>query len=71
MPQVPDEGPIEDLPPAGTDPPLHNRVRPLDKNITAMAHPDALQALIAGQIAAAYTSPPFQFQAVEQGRASW
>ncbi|MEV1173010.1 ABC transporter substrate-binding protein [Nonomuraea sp. NPDC049784] len=39
----------------------------LDKNIVAMAHPEALQALIAGQLAAAYTSPPFQFQAVEQG----
>ncbi|MEO3796306.1 ABC transporter substrate-binding protein [Nonomuraea sp. B10E15] len=39
----------------------------LDGNIVAMAHPDALQALVGGQIAAAYTSPPFQFQAVEQG----
>ncbi|RSN52202.1 ABC transporter substrate-binding protein [Actinomadura sp. WAC 06369] len=39
----------------------------LDRNIASMAHPDALQALIGGQIAAAYTSPPFQFQAVEQG----
>ncbi|MFB4300971.1 ABC transporter substrate-binding protein [Actinomadura sp. NTSP31] len=39
----------------------------LDHNIVSMAHPDALQALIGGQIAAAYTSPPFQFQAVEQG----
>ncbi|WP_433463574.1 ABC transporter substrate-binding protein [Spirillospora sp. CA-128828] len=39
----------------------------LDKNIASMAHPDALQALIGGQIAAAYTAPPFQFQAVEQG----
>jgi NitT/TauT family transport system substrate-binding protein len=41
--------------------------RALDGNIASMAHPDALQALIGGQIAAAYTSPPFQFQAVEQG----
>ncbi|GLZ09429.1 ABC transporter substrate-binding protein [Actinomadura sp. NBRC 104412] len=39
----------------------------LDRNIASMAHPDALQALIGGQIAAAYTAPPFQFQAVEQG----
>jgi NitT/TauT family transport system substrate-binding protein len=39
----------------------------LDKNIATMAHPEALQALLGGQIAAAYTSPPFQFQAVEQG----
>jgi NitT/TauT family transport system substrate-binding protein len=39
----------------------------LDRNIASMAHPDALQALVGGQIAAAYTSPPFQFQAVEQG----
>ncbi|GLZ12736.1 ABC transporter substrate-binding protein [Actinomadura sp. NBRC 104425] len=39
----------------------------LDKNIATMAHPEALEALLGGQIAAAYTSPPFQFQAVEQG----
>ena len=39
----------------------------LDRNIATMAHPEALQALLGGQIAAAYTSPPFQFQAVEQG----
>lgn len=39
----------------------------LDRNIVAMAHPEALQALVAGQLAGAYTSPPFQFQAVEQG----
>ncbi|MFC5753204.1 ABC transporter substrate-binding protein [Actinomadura rugatobispora] len=39
----------------------------LDKNIATMAHPEALQALLGGQIAGAYTSPPFQFQAVEQG----
>lgn len=39
----------------------------LDHNIVAMDHPQALQALLGGQIAAAYTSPPFQFQAVEQG----
>lgn len=39
----------------------------LDKNIVAMDHPQALQALLGGQIAAAYTSPPFEFQAVEQG----
>ena len=39
----------------------------LDKNIATMEHPEALQALIGGQIAAAYTSPPFQFQAIEQG----
>ncbi|MFI0444101.1 ABC transporter substrate-binding protein [Actinomadura sp. 6N118] len=39
----------------------------LDKNIATMAHPEALEALLGGQIAAAYTSPPFQFQALEQG----
>lgn len=39
----------------------------LDKNVVAMDHPQALQALIGGQIAGDYTSPPFQFQAIEQG----
>ncbi|GAA4145841.1 ABC transporter substrate-binding protein [Actinomadura keratinilytica] len=39
----------------------------LDRNIATMAHPEALEALLGGQIAASYTSPPFQFQAVEQG----
>ncbi|MFC4563898.1 ABC transporter substrate-binding protein [Nocardiopsis mangrovi] len=36
-------------------------------NLVAMPHPDALQALISGQIAAAVTSPPFQYQAEEEG----
>lgn len=37
--QVPDEGPIEDFPPAGTDPPLRDRIRPWcpDWNLD---HPD-------------------------------
>ncbi|OLT47010.1 hypothetical protein BJF85_00810 [Saccharomonospora sp. CUA-673] len=39
----------------------------LDDNIVSMDHPSALQALLSGQIAGQYTSPPFQFQAVEQG----
>lgn len=39
----------------------------LDKNIVSMAHPEALEALLGGQLAGDYTSPPFQFQAVEQG----
>ncbi|MFC7329473.1 ABC transporter substrate-binding protein [Marinactinospora rubrisoli] len=36
-------------------------------NLVAMPHPDALQALLSGQIAAAVTAPPSQYQAVEQG----
>jgi NitT/TauT family transport system substrate-binding protein len=36
-------------------------------NLVAMPHPDALQALLSGQIAAAVTSPPFQYQAEEEG----
>jgi NitT/TauT family transport system substrate-binding protein len=39
----------------------------LDPNITALAHPDGLQALISGQIAGHLTAPPFQFQEQEQG----
>ncbi|RCV48599.1 ABC transporter substrate-binding protein [Marinitenerispora sediminis] len=37
------------------------------RNMVAMPHPDALQALLSGQIAAAVTAPPSQYQAVEQG----
>lgn len=36
--------------------------RALDSGIVSMDHPDAMQALIAGQIDAHLTSPPFQFQ---------
>lgn len=36
--------------------------RALDASIVTMDHPDAMQALIAGQIDAHLTSPPFQFQ---------
>ena len=36
--------------------------RALDRNIIAMDHPDAMQALLSGQIDAHLTSPPFQFQ---------
>lgn len=39
----------------------------LDSNLVAMSHPDGLQNLLAGSIAAHYTSPPFQFQEVAQG----
>src|SRR5690606_22147923 len=38
-----------------------------EANLVAMPHPDALQALLSGQIAAAATAPPFQYQAVEEG----
>ncbi len=38
----------------------------LDRGIVSMDHPDALQALLSGQIDAHLTSPPFQFQ--ERGR---
>ena len=36
--------------------------RALDASIVSMDHPDALQALISGQVDAHLTSPPFQFQ---------
>ncbi len=36
--------------------------RALDRNIISMDHPDAMQALLTGQIDAHLTSPPFQFQ---------
>jgi NitT/TauT family transport system substrate-binding protein len=36
--------------------------RALDSGIVTMDHPDAMQALLAGQIDAHLTSPPFQFQ---------
>lgn len=39
----------------------------LDSQIVAMGHPDGVQALIGGQIAAHVTSPPFQSQEAEQG----
>jgi len=39
----------------------------LDAGIVTMDHPDAMQALIAGQIDAHLTSPPFQFQEKVRG----
>lgn len=39
----------------------------LDSQIVAMGHPDGVQALIGGQIAAHVTSPPFQSQEAERG----
>ena len=36
--------------------------RALDRGIISMDHPDAMQALLTGQIDAHLTSPPFQFQ---------
>lgn len=39
----------------------------LDSNLVAMSHPDGVQNLFAGSIAAHYTSPPFQFQEVDRG----
>jgi NitT/TauT family transport system substrate-binding protein len=39
----------------------------LDAGIVSMDHPDAMQALIAGQIDAHLTSPPFQFQEKVRG----
>ena len=39
----------------------------LDSQIVAMGHPDGVQALIGGQIAAHLTSPPFQAQEIEEG----
>jgi NitT/TauT family transport system substrate-binding protein len=39
----------------------------LDATIVTMDHPDAMQALLAGQIDAHLTAPPFQFQEQVQG----
>jgi len=39
----------------------------LDTNIVPMSHPDGLQNLVSGQIAAHLTSPPFQFDEQDQG----
>ena len=39
----------------------------LDAGLLAMDHPDAMQALLAGQIDAHLTSPPFQFQERNRG----
>ena len=36
--------------------------RALDRGIASMDHPDAMQALLTGQVDAHLTSPPFQFQ---------
>ena len=36
--------------------------RAFDSNIVSMDHPDAMQALLSGQVDAHLTSPPFQFQ---------
>ena len=41
--------------------------RALDDQIVAMGHPEGVQALIGGQLAAHVTSPPFQGQEAEQG----
>ena len=39
----------------------------LDSQIVSMGHPDGVQALIGGQIAAHLTSPPFQAQEIKEG----
>jgi NitT/TauT family transport system substrate-binding protein len=39
----------------------------LDSSLIAMDHPDGMQALMAGQIDAHFTSPPFQFQEKNRG----
>ena len=39
----------------------------LDKSIVALGHPDGVQALVAGQIDAHLTAPPFQAQEIEEG----
>jgi NitT/TauT family transport system substrate-binding protein len=41
--------------------------RALDDQIVAMGHPDGVQALIGGQLAAHLTSPPFQSQEADEG----
>ncbi len=39
----------------------------LDSLLVSMAHPEGLQNLLSGQINGHFTSPPFQFQEVDQG----
>jgi NitT/TauT family transport system substrate-binding protein len=39
----------------------------LDSTLVAMSHPDGVQNLLSGSIAAHYTSPPYQFQEVDRG----
>jgi NitT/TauT family transport system substrate-binding protein len=39
----------------------------LDSQIVALAHPDGVQALIAGQVAGHVTAPPFQGQEAQKG----
>lgn len=39
----------------------------LDSNMTFMAHPEGLQALLSGQVVAVYSSPPFQQIAISKG----
>ena len=39
----------------------------LDSGLVAMDHPDGMQALMSGQVAAHFTSPPFQFQEKTRG----
>ncbi len=39
----------------------------LDANLVKLAHPEALQSLMSGQVAAHMTSPPFQFQEQDGG----
>jgi NitT/TauT family transport system substrate-binding protein len=39
----------------------------LDSNLVAMSHPDGVQNLQTGSIAAHFTSPPYQFQEVDKG----
>lgn len=39
----------------------------LDANFVKLAHPEALQSLLSGQVAAHMTSPPFQFQEQDAG----
>ena len=41
--------------------------RALDAGIVSMDHPDAMQALLSGQVDAHLTSPPFQFQERARG----
>jgi len=41
--------------------------RALDANMVAVAHPDGVRLLQAGQLAAHLSAPPFQFQEVEMG----
>ncbi len=41
--------------------------RALDNNMVFMPHPQGLQAVLSGQVAATYSSPPFQGLALAQG----